>query len=151
RCQPAELLPSLAWPEELGIWGIDSGERHAVSGADYTSVRAGAFMNYRLIAEIAELTVSKADEDGRVRIQDPKWNRFLANVTPSEFAQRFETSLPERMRGAEFLARYGSTPDAVTHVEPDRDYAVLEPTRHPIEEHARIQIFAQLLAASAAA
>ena len=48
RCQPADLRPSLAWPEDLGLWGIDSGERHAVSGADYTSVRAGAFMGYRI-------------------------------------------------------------------------------------------------------
>ena len=53
------------------------------------------------------------------------------------------------MRGAEFLARYGGTPDAVTRVDPDRDYAVRAPTRHPIAEHARIRIFAQLLATPA--
>jgi galactokinase len=147
RCQPADLLPSLAWPEELGIWGIDSGERHAVSGADYTSVRAGAFMGYRLIADLAGLAVSKADADGHVRIEDPIWNGFLANVTPAEFVQRFETHVPERMRGAEFLARYGGTPDAVTRVDPEREYAVRAPTRHPIEEHARIRVFADLLAA----
>jgi galactokinase len=145
RCQPADLLPSLAWPQELGLWGIDSGERHAVSGADYTSVRAGAFMGYRIIADLAGLTVTKADEDGRVRVDDPIWNGYLANVTPSDFAARFETRVPDRMRGAEFLARYGGTPDAVTHVDPDRDYAVRAPTRHPIEEHARIQEFARLL------
>jgi galactokinase len=146
RCQPAELLPSVAWPKDLGLWGIDSGERHAVSGADYTSVRAGAFMGYRIIADIAGLTVTQADEDGRVRIDDPIWNGYLANVTPSQFGDRFETRIPERMRGADFLARYGGTPDAVTHVDPDREYAVRAPTRHPIEEHARIQQFAQLLA-----
>jgi galactokinase len=146
RCQPAELLPSVAWPRDLGLWGIDSGERHAVSGADYTSVRAGAFMGYRIIADIAGLRVTRADEDGRVRVDDPKWNGYLANVTPAEFTDRFETRIPERMRGAEFLARYGGTPDAVTHVDPDREYAVRAPTRHPIEEHARIQTFAQWLA-----
>jgi galactokinase len=148
RCQPADLLPSLPWPEDLGLWGIDSGERHAVSGADYTSVRAGAFMGYRLIAEIAGLTVSTADHDGHVRIDDPIWNGFLANVTPSEFAQRFETQLPERMRGADFLSRYGGTPDAVTRVDPSREYAVRAPARHPILEHARIKVFAELLASA---
>jgi L-arabinokinase len=147
RCQPADLLPSLVWPEELGIWGIDSGERHAISGADYTSVRAGAFMGYRLIADLAGLAVSQADADGHVRIDDPIWNGFLANVTPSEFVERFETHVPERMRGADFLARYGGTPDAVTRVDPDREYAVRAPTRHPIAEHARIRVFADLLAA----
>ena len=150
RCQPADLLPSLPWPEDLGLWGIDSGERHAVSGADYTSVRAGAFMGYRLIADIAGLQVSKADNDGHVRIDDPIWNGFLANVTPSEFAQRFETQLPERMRGADFLARYGGTPDAVTRVDSTREYAVRAPARHPILEHARINVFAELLASAAA-
>ena len=148
RCQPADLLPSLPWPEDLGLWGIDSGERHAVSGADYTSVRAGAFMGYRLIADIAGLQVSKADNDGHVRIDDPIWNGFLANVTPSEFAQRFETQVPERMRGADFLARYGGTPDAVTRVDPTREYAVRAPARHPILEHARIKVFAELLASA---
>jgi L-arabinokinase len=146
RCQPADLLPSLAWPEALGLWGIDSGERHAVSGADYSSVRVGAFMGYRLIAAIAGLAASNAGEDGHVHIEDPIWNGFLANVTRAEFAARFETHLPERMRGAEFLSRYGGTPDAVTHVDSDREYAVRAPTRHPIEEHARVQEFATLLA-----
>jgi galactokinase len=150
RCQPADLLPSLPWPEDLGLWGIDSGERHAVSGADYTSVRAGAFMGYRVIADIAGLKVSRADRDGHVRIDDPMWNGYLANVTPSEFAQRFETQLPEKIRGSEFLARYGGTPDAVTRVDPTRDYAVRAPARHPIQEHARIRVFAELLASASA-
>jgi galactokinase len=151
RCQPADLLPSLAWPDDLGLWGIDSGERHAITGADYTSVRAGAFMGYRLIADLAGLTVTKADEDGHVRIEDPIWNGFLANVTPAEFETRFQIRIPERMRGADFLARYGGTPDAVTRVDPTRDYAVRAPTRHPIGEHARIQVFAELLARAAGA
>ena len=34
-CQPAEFQGSIRLPEELGVWGIDSGIRHAVSGADY--------------------------------------------------------------------------------------------------------------------
>src|SRR5262249_53705347 len=122
------------------------GERHAVSGADYTSVRVGAFMGYRLIAAIAGLAASKADEDGHVRIEDPIWNGFLANVTRSELAARFEAHLPERMRGAEFLSRYGGTPDEVTHVDPNREYAVRAPTRHPIDEHARAREIATLLA-----
>jgi L-arabinokinase len=34
-CQPAELQPPVGIPEELALWGIDSGERHAVGGSDY--------------------------------------------------------------------------------------------------------------------
>ena len=50
------------------------------------------------------------------------------------------------MRGDEFLARYGGTTDKVTRVDPDRTYAVRQPTAHPIHEHARVRRFAELLA-----
>jgi galactokinase len=43
-CQPAELRGTIALPDDTEVWGIDSGIRQAVSGADYTSVRIGAFM-----------------------------------------------------------------------------------------------------------
>src|SRR5262249_26410959 len=50
-CQPAELVPFVRIPQEIAFWGLDSGERHAVSGSDYTSVRTGAFMGLRIIAK----------------------------------------------------------------------------------------------------
>src|SRR5437870_5663613 len=34
-CQPADLKGTIALPEELEIWGIDSGIRHSVGGANY--------------------------------------------------------------------------------------------------------------------
>ena len=43
-CQPAELQPPVPVPEGIAFWGLDSGERHAVGGSDYSAVRAGAFM-----------------------------------------------------------------------------------------------------------
>src|SRR5215468_10441087 len=58
RCQPAELLGMTAIPDEVAFWGLDSGVRHAVTGADYGSVRVGAFIGYRIIAEVAGLKVS---------------------------------------------------------------------------------------------
>src|SRR5258708_424046 len=54
RCQPAELLAGIALPKDLAVWGVDSGLRHSVRGADYGSVRTGAFMGYRIIAELAD-------------------------------------------------------------------------------------------------
>ena len=48
-CQPAEILTYVDIPSSLGVWGIDSGIRHSVSGADYGSVRCGAFMGLSLI------------------------------------------------------------------------------------------------------
>ena len=81
-CQPAQLNGAIALPEELGIWGLDSGIRHSVGGADYGAVRTSAFMGYRIIADIAGADL---------------WNGYLANITPEEFEQNFASSLPEEI------------------------------------------------------
>jgi len=144
-CQPAELQPAVGIPEDLSVWGIDSAIRHAVSGSDYTSVRVGAFMGYRIVAELAGLRVTPARQ-GRVGVEDPRWRGYLANLDAGEFARSFAPHLPERMTGRDFLARYGGTTDSATFVDPGRDYAVRHPTAHPVEEHARVREFATLLA-----
>ena len=51
-CQPAEFRGSVPLPDRLRLWGIDSGIRHAVSGAEYGAVRVGAFMGYRILADL---------------------------------------------------------------------------------------------------
>ncbi len=145
-CQPAEIKGFVRLPPELRVWGIASGVRHAVSGSDYTSVRVGAFMGYRIIAELAGLEVEGPDDSGVVHVDDPEWHGYLANVEPEEFDRRFAPQLPQQLAGSEFLERYRGTTDRVTRVEPERTYAVRQPTAHPIDEHARVRRFAQLLA-----
>ncbi|HEY6401289.1 MAG TPA: GHMP kinase [Blastocatellia bacterium] len=145
RCQPAELLGMTAIPNEIAFWGLDSGVRHAVTGADYGSVRVGAFMGYRMIAEMAGAPVSAGAPGGGAQVDDPRWGGYLANVTPSEFEQYYAAQLPERIEGAEFLSRYKGTTDTVTRVAPERSYAVRVPAAHPIYEHHRVRLFAELL------
>ena len=145
-CQPAELQGSVQLPDDVAVWGLDSGVRHAVSGADYGSVRIGAFMGYRIIADLAGLEV-KAGEPGQpLDVNDPIWGGYLANVTPSQFQQHYADRLPERLTGQRFLDQYGGTADAVTHIDPDCDYAVRMPAAHPIYEHFRVRTFGELLA-----
>jgi L-arabinokinase len=144
-CQPAELQENVVLPSEVEVWGIDSGIRHAVTGADYGSVRVGAFMGYRIIADLAGLTAQQLDER-RVSINDPLWHGYLANITPSLWEQFYRERLPERLDGAAFLERYGGSTDDVTRIDPQRSYAVRQPTAHPIYEHHRVQLFRSLLA-----
>ncbi|HYJ92790.1 MAG TPA: galactokinase family protein, partial [Pyrinomonadaceae bacterium] len=66
-CQPAEIQEIIEIPDEIEFWGIDSGVRHAVTGSDYASVRRGAFMGYRIIADLAGLKDRKVT-DGVVKI-----------------------------------------------------------------------------------
>jgi L-arabinokinase len=142
RCQPGTVEGHVAIPVGVGFHGIDSGIRHAVTGADYGTVRTAAFMGYRIIAELAGLPV---EADGsRVRVDDGRWHGYLANLTLAELA-RYEGSLPERMSGAEFIDRYGGTTDAVTTVRRDGMYPVRRATSHPVHENARVERFAELL------
>jgi L-arabinokinase len=142
-CQPAELEPSIALPSELEVWGIDSGIRHAVTGADYGSVRAGAFMGYRIIADHAGLPVMQNDHT--VTIADEQWGGYLANITPSEWQTTYCDAVPVTLDGAIFLKRYGGSTDTVTRIDPARTYAVRQPTAHPIYEHHRVRLFRTLL------
>ncbi len=143
-CQPAEILGHAELPSEIEVWGIDSGIRHAVSGADYGSVRAGAFMGYRIAAEQAGLPVSEYG-NWRVEIEDRRWGGYLANIPPSMWESSYRDEVPESIQGAEFLKRYGGTTDTVTHIEPEKIYSVRQPTAHPIYEHQRVRLFRRLL------
>lgn len=142
-CQPAELQPPVHLPAELEVWGIDSGIRHIVSGADYGSVRVGAFMGYRIVAELAGLITKTQDK--QLTIDDARWGGYLANISPAEWETHFRARVPEQIMGAEFLARYGGYTDTVTRIDPARTYAVRQPAAHPIYEHWRVRQFRALL------
>ena len=148
HCVPDRVLDPVPMAGGFAAWGIDSGVRHAVGGADYGSVRVGAFIGYRLLLEVAGIagaSVAAAD------VVDERWGGYLANATPSELDGALGDVLPERMRGADFLARFDAITDTVTHVDPDRDYAVRGSTRHPVLERQRVRVFRQLMPRLAAA
>jgi L-arabinokinase len=130
-CQPAELQPSVPVPDDIGFWGLDSGERHTVGGSDYGAVRAGAFMGLQIVTARAGIPVD-----------------YLANIDPSDFEQNLGRFLPEEMSGKEFLAQYGRTADTVTRVERARRYRVRAPAAHPVYERQRAESFRRLLRTS---
>ena len=108
-----------------------------MTGADYGAVRVGAFMGYRVLADLAGLPVTPGDRPRHVRVEDPRWHGYLANVTPDVFAG-FEQRIPVTLAGDAFLARYGGTTDPVTDVDSATNYAVRTPTAHPVYEHRRV-------------
>jgi L-arabinokinase len=144
-CQPAKLQGTIPIPEGISVWGLDSGIAHSVSGTEYSSVRVGAFMGYRIIAGQAGLVVNIEPFSGRVAIDDPKWSGYLANIDPSEFETRYAADLPTVISGSEFIAKYQGTTDSAARVDPDRTYRVRTATAHPIYEHSRVKEFARLL------
>jgi L-arabinokinase len=144
RCQPATVEGHVEIPPGYRFYGIDSGVRNAVTGADYSTVRTAAFMGYRIIAAVSDIPVERDGE--RVRVRDERWHGYLANIAPSQFTDLFESMLPERMLGADFLRKFGGITDPVTRVQPDRSYPVRQATAHPVRENARVERFATLLA-----
>jgi L-arabinokinase len=77
----------------LEVLGIDSGIRHAVSGADYGTVRAAAFMGYRIVADLAGLA-ARSSGTGRVTADDPRFGGYLANVSPGLWREQFRDAVP---------------------------------------------------------
>jgi galactokinase len=144
-CQPCHPKPLVKLPENLRIWAIDSGVRHSVAGIEYESARTATFMGYRFLCDWEKLE-PVLDESGALpRWIEPKWNGYLANITPSEFRARYEARLPETMSGAEFNKRYATHLDPFTPVRPDVVYPVRAATRYAVEENWRVQSFFSLI------
>jgi len=127
RWQPGTIEGYVAVPPGYRFYGIDSGISHAVSGADYGTIRTAAFMGLRILTT-----------------ETPWHGGYLADLTPAEFSQ-FARSLPDEMKGAEFLERYGGISDTATVVHPDRRYPVRIAAQHPVGEQQRVDRFAELL------
>jgi L-arabinokinase len=144
-CQPATLESRFPIPSELAIWGIDSGLRHQVSGADYTEVRVAAFMGYTIIARLLGLPISAGPKPGKVRVEDALFRGYLANVGVERFERECVAHLPERLSGEAFLRDYGGIIDPITEVVPSSSYRVRAATAHPIHEHARCGEFRELM------
>jgi galactokinase len=143
-CQPCLPRPLVRLPEALACWAVDSGVSHMVSGIEYEAARAGAFIGYKMICDWEGLTVRR-DESAQIpRWTDVRWNGYLANLSPSLFRSRYESRLPETMTGAEYLRDDQVHVDPFTKLRPEVRYRVRANTRYAVEEHFRVQLFAEL-------
>lgn len=143
-CQPCIPEALIRLPEALQCWAIDSGVSHMVSGIEYEAARAAAFMGYKLICDWEGLPV-RLDESGQIpRYVDPRWNGYLAKVSPSEFRAKYEERLPESMPGSAYLALAQTHVDPFTVLRPDYAYRIRANTRYAVEENARVRLFSEL-------
>ena len=101
-------------------------------------------MGYRVLAALAGLRVTPGDREGHVRVDDPRWHGYLANVGGNGF-RRFAPDIPEALDGDAFLAHYQGTTDLVTRVDPSHRYALRTPAAHPVHEHERVMEWARQL------
>lgn len=160
-CQPAELLGVVEIPSHIRFWGIDSGIRHSVGGADYGSVRAGAFMGQKMIQSTASgmlpqslpssngINNIESEVDGVELLEAEASLDYLCNLSPHRFEALYAKNIPESIVGEEFSKNYGDHNDPVTVIDPKRTYFVRAPACHPIYENFRVKAFKALLTAAA--
>jgi galactokinase len=143
-CQPCLPRPLVKLPESLRCWAIDSGVRHAVTGIEYEAARAAAFAGYGMICAKEKLPLTQ-DLGGRIpRFEDPRWNGYISNISPSIFRSEYEDLLPEVVSGSKILASQTIHPDPFTAIRPEVNYRIRDCTRYAIEENQRIEMFVEL-------
>lgn len=145
-CQPDILRGPIRIPDAIRFLGLDSGVRHSVADASYRDVRCAAFMGYSIIAQclgIHYTQIRNAREYGN--LTDLPFNGYLCNIVVDEFENKFKSILPEKISGADFIAKYKSTTDSMTSINPLTTYSVLNCTSHPIYENERVLNFMSLI------
>lgn len=160
-CQPAEVLGLVEIPGHIRFWGFDSGIRHSVGGADYGSVRIGAFMGRKIVKSTASKMLSGSHSNGDImnshdledsssELLEAESNLdYLCNLWPHRYEASYTNLLPESMLGEKFLAKYGDHNDHVTVIDPKHNYSVKAAARHPIYENFRVKAFKALLTSAA--
>lgn len=144
-CQPCIPYPLVKLPEGLKIWGIDSGVRHSVAGIEYEAARTATYMGYQLICEWEKLPVTRETVGVLERYTDPRWQGYLARLSPSLFRSNYEDRLPAKLKGADFSKDHPEHFDPYTPVRSDVEYPVRAATRYAVEENFRVRCFFEIL------
>ncbi|KAJ1422513.1 Ribosomal protein S5 domain 2-type fold, subgroup [Sesbania bispinosa] len=155
-CQPAEIVGLVEIPSHIRVWGIDSGIRHSVGGADYGSVRIGTFMGMKMIKsraseELTEmcaangLNYDEVEQDDIELLKQEASLDYLCNLSPHRFEALYAKTIPESISGEAFLKDYKNHNDPVTIIDQKCTYGVRAPTIHPIYENFRVKTFKSLL------
>ena len=139
RCRNQEVMGSLALPEGLALTGIDCGASSPAADQKYLDARATTFMGRNIIGRILQA-------DGGSR---PAWDGYLSQLSVSDYVEYLRDRLPTKIKGEDFLARFGESGDEFTGIEPQKVYKIRSRTEHHIYENARARQFAERRARSA--
>jgi len=131
-CRPGNVMGEVEIPPGTGFVGINSMVRHSVGASPYTDTRIGAFIGKKIINDNRALT-------GGAPLS------YLAELSVAELNSKFAKLLPTTIIGSEFVKQHRTHGDPVTTIQPDAEYRVAGPTRHPVEENERVLKFIDAL------
>ncbi len=135
RCEPCGLTGSILIPDSITVVGIDCGACHPQAKLKYELVRTAAYMGRGLMERIIQ-------HDGLSHLQ---WEGYLSRITVTDYVDRFRDRIPTKLKGSEYLQRFGESGDPLTRIDPSYMYKIRSRTEHHIYEHARACEFAQAL------
>jgi len=131
-CRPGSIVGEVEIPPGTGFVGINSMVRHSVGASPYSDTRIGAFIGKKIINDIRALA-------GGAPLG------YLTELSVDELNAKFAKLLPNTIIGSEFVKKHRTHGDPVTTIQPDAEYRVAGPTRHPIEENERVLKFIDAL------
>ncbi len=135
HCDARTVGGTIPLPDHLALIGIDCGALDPDAWTKFKRVRTATFMGRALIDRIIR----------HDRADDLSWNGFLARIAVTDYVERFRDRLPTKLKGKEYLERFGETGDPLTRIEPSFTYKIRSRTEHHIYEHARACQFVQCL------
>jgi len=145
-CQPDLIEESITIPSGVSFIGMDSGVRHAVSGASYSEVRCAAFMGYTILLStlgVSANEITKAKE--KDNFSSLPYKGYLCNITIEEFEKTMVHHLPYSIKGVDFLNQYQVSIDRVTTIDPTKTYYIRQCVSHPVFENKRVYLFKNYL------
>ncbi|MBS1577638.1 MAG: galactokinase, partial [Bacteroidetes bacterium] len=143
-CQPCNPEPLIKLPDNLKVWGIDSGVSHQVAGIEYEAARAAAFMGYKIICDSENIPVTLDTTADISRYTDPVWNGYLANLPGSVFYEKYQALLPQTITSAAYLEKHKIHVDPFTPLKENVLYNVWANTKYAVGENQRVQLFSEL-------
>jgi galactokinase len=135
RCDSRALGGAIRLPDDIRVTAIDCGSAHADAAAKYAQVRTASFMGRLLVDRIVQ-------HDG---LLNGHWDGFLSRVSVTDFVERFRDRIPSKLKGKDFLTRFGETGDPLTRVDPALVYKIRSRTEHHVYEHDRSRKFIEAL------
>jgi L-arabinokinase len=131
-CRPGSIVGEVEIPPGTGFLGINSMVRHSVGASPYTDTRIGAFIGKKIINDHRALA-------GGAPLT------YLTELSVEELNGKFAKLLPNTIIGSDFVNKHRTHGDPVTTIQPDAEYRVAGPTRHPVEENERVLKFIDAL------
>ena len=143
RCEPCTLGGSIRLPKDLLLLGVDCGVTQPDAAQRYAHVRTATFMGRALIERIiGHERVKQGSDQGSHQVS---WDGYLSRLSVTDYVEHFRDRIPTKIKGKDFLDRFGETGDPLTRIDAASLYKVRSRTEHHVYEHARSRQFVESL------